>query len=78
MQLTMYGRTDCCLCDDMWSVVETVGRERGVPVAKVDVDADPTTAAAWGDRVPVLCIDDEPAFVYRVSAATLRARLAGR
>lgn len=77
MQLTMYGRAECCLCDDMWSVVEAVGRERGIPAVKVDVDGDPAAAAAYGDRIPVLCIDDEPAFVYRVSAAALRARLPG-
>lgn len=75
MQLTMYGRMDCCLCDEMWSVVEAVGRERGLAVRKVDVDADPVTAAAYGDRIPVLCIDDEPAFEHRVSAAALCARL---
>jgi hypothetical protein len=75
MQLTMYGRAECCLCDEMWSVVEMVGREQGVPAVKVDVDADPATAAAYGDRVPVLCIDGEPAFVHRVSAALLRTRL---
>lgn len=76
MQLTMYGRSECCLCDEMWSVVEVVGRERGLPVAKLDVDDDPGTAAEYGDRIPVLVIDGEPAFVYRVSAAALRARLA--
>jgi hypothetical protein len=76
MQLTMYGRTECCLCDEMWSVVEAVGRERGVPAVKVDVDGDPDLADAYGDRVPVLCIDGVPAFVYRVTASKLRDRLA--
>jgi len=76
MQLTMYGRAECCLCDEMWSVVEVVGREQGVSAVKVDVDGDPVAEAAYGDRVPVLCIDGEPAFVHRVSAAALRARLA--
>jgi hypothetical protein len=75
MRLTMYGRSECCLCDEMWSVVEIVGRERGLAVEKVDVDGDPTLMAAYGDRVPVLCVDGEPAFVYRVSAPALRARL---
>ena len=73
----MYGRADCCLCDDMWVVVQEVGRELGATVSKLDVDADSETAVAYGDRIPVLCIDGKPAFQYRVSARALRARLGG-
>jgi len=73
----MYGRAECCLCDEMWAVVQTVGREVGASLRKLDVDEEPALAEAYGDRVPVLCIDGEPAFVHRVSARALRTRLGG-
>jgi thiol-disulfide isomerase/thioredoxin len=77
MQLTMYGREECCLCDEMWAVVEPMAREHGVPVEKIDVDSDPALARAYGERVPLLCIDGRPAFKYRVTGDALRTRLAG-
>jgi hypothetical protein len=76
MQLTMYGRAECCLCDEMWVVVDAVAREHGVAARKVDVDTDPALATAYGERVPVLCIDGRMAFKHRVTPEALRARLA--
>jgi hypothetical protein len=75
MQLTLYGRTDCCLCDDMAAVAGVVAAERGLAVGKVDVDGDPALAAAYGDRVPVLCLGDRELVWGRVSARALRALL---
>jgi len=75
MRLTLYGRTDCELCDDMAALVRRVAGERGLPVEMVDVDGDPRLAAQYGLDVPVLCIDGEAVFRHRVTEAALRARL---
>jgi thiol-disulfide isomerase/thioredoxin len=76
MQLTLYGRKDCCLCDQMAEVVAEVAAERGLGVVKVDVDDDPALAAAYGDEVPVLCSGSRRIVSGRVSARALRALLA--
>jgi hypothetical protein len=76
MQLTLYGRKDCCLCDQMAAVVAVVARERGDEVVKVDVDDDPALAAAYGHEIPVLCAGSERVVSGRVSLRALRAILA--
>jgi Glutaredoxin-like domain (DUF836) len=75
MRLTLYGRADCELCDEMVAVVERVAGESGLRVESVDVDGDPRLAAEYGFDVPVLCIDGQKAFQHRVTEAALRARL---
>lgn len=76
IQLTLYSRAGCHLCDEMRAVVEAVGREVPLDLAVVDVDGDPVLLRAYGDEVPVLSVNGKRAFAVRVDAATLRARLA--
>jgi hypothetical protein len=75
IRITLYGRADCHLCHEMRVVVEAVGRRMPLVVDEVDVDGDPALAAAYGDEVPVLCINGRKAFSARVDAARLEARL---
>jgi hypothetical protein len=60
----------------MRAVVEAVGREVPLLLEEVDVDRDAALAAAYGEEVPVLCVNGRKAFKYRVDPAALRARLA--
>jgi thiol-disulfide isomerase/thioredoxin len=76
IRITLYGRSDCPLCDAMRAVVERVARDVPIVVEHVDVDSDPALVAAYGDEVPVLCVDGRKAFAGRVDAGALRARLA--
>jgi hypothetical protein len=76
IQLTLYSRAGCHLCDEMRAVVEAVGREVEISLAVVDVDGDPKLLRAYGDEVPVLAVNGEKAFAVRVDAPALRARLA--
>ena len=76
IRLTLYGRTDCHLCAEMRAVVEDVVHDIPAALEELDVDSDPALAAAYGDEVPVLCVNGRKAFKYRVDAPALRARLA--
>jgi glutaredoxin len=75
IRVTLYSRRDCHLCHDMRAVVDAVGRRVPLVVDEVDVDADPAIRDAYGDEVPVLCVNGRKAFKYRVDAAALEARL---
>jgi hypothetical protein len=79
IRVTLYGRADCHLCHRMRAVVDGVIRGASlagrVVVEEVDVDGDPGLVAAYGDEVPVLCVNGAKAFAHRVDADTLRARL---
>jgi hypothetical protein len=80
IRLTLYGRADCHLCDEMRRVVEAVTHEAQrsgeIVLEEVDIDATPGLEAAYGSEVPVLCVNGRKAFTYRVAVDELRARLA--
>ena len=76
IRLTLYGRADCHLCEEMRAVIEDVARQIPLVLEHVDVDGDPALAAAYGAEVPVLSVNGRRAFKYRVEAPALRARLA--
>jgi len=73
MPLTLYGRKDCCLCDEMAEVVAVVAGEQRLEVVKVDVDDDPALAEAYGHEIPVLCLGTQRIVSGRVSLRALRA-----
>lgn len=75
IRVTLYMRADCHLCHEMRSVVDGVARRMPLEVEEVDVDGDPALVTAYGDEVPVLCVNGRKAFKYRVDAPALRARL---
>jgi len=75
LRVTLYSRHGCHLCEEMRAVVAAVERELPLEVDEVDVDGDPALATAYGDEVPVLFVNGQKAFKYRVDAAALRARL---
>jgi len=75
-RVVLYGRSDCCLCDDMKAVVDEVRRDVPFTLDVVDIGGDPALEATYGSEIPVLVIDGRKAFKYRVDAAALRRRLA--
>jgi hypothetical protein len=74
--LTLVGRHECHLCDEMKAVVEAVAAGSPVTIEVRDVDADPALVRQYGDEVPVLLVNGRKAFKYRVTAAELRRRIA--
>ncbi len=73
MQLTVYSRTSCHLCDEMVGGL----RERGLEPEIIDVDRDPELASRYGLRVPVLVIDEEEICHFHLDAARLDRVLGG-
>jgi len=77
MPILLYTRRGCHLCEAAEDILATAG----VDAELVDVDRDPSLAAAFGLRVPVLEVDGavliEGRFDQEPAAAVL-ARLRGR
>lgn len=73
--VTLFGKPGCCLCDDARRVVQAVRSERAFELEEVDVSLDPVLHRRYGERVPVVCVDGEEAFEYRVDPAELQRRL---
>ncbi|QDX40073.1 glutaredoxin family protein [Salarchaeum sp. JOR-1] len=77
VRVTVYSREDCHLCADAIETIEAV-RERvrvDVVIEEVDVDDDPALRDAYGERVPYVFVDGDPAFKFRVDADDLEERL---
>jgi glutaredoxin len=70
--VTLYKKPDCCLCDEALEVIERVRRHHDFALEKVDISADPTLLRQHGERIPVVLVDGEEVFVYRVDEHALR------
>ena len=56
--LTLYGRRDCHLCDEMRAALEHWRTRLGFVLALKDIDEDPELVARFGNKIPVLMHDD--------------------
>ena len=52
MDLILYSREDCHLCEDAWALATAIAPER--PIQVVDVDEEPALEERYGLLVPVL------------------------
>jgi glutaredoxin len=76
--VTLYTREDCSLCVVARETIESVAADLdGVAVALdvVDVDTDPDLADEYGERVPYVLVDGNPAFKYEIEERDLRLKL---
>jgi glutaredoxin len=73
--VTLYGKPGCHLCEDAREAVRRVRAERPFYLREVDVTLDPVLHREYGERIPVLTLDDEELFEYVVEEAVLIKRL---
>ena len=74
-QLVLYSRKDCCLCEDMKTIINSVAKKIPLSLEEIDVDTSTELRNAYGEEVPVLYIDGRKAFKYNVTARELEIRL---
>jgi hypothetical protein len=72
----LYKKPDCCLCDEALEVIERVQRDHDFALEQVDIRSDPELLGRHGERIPVILVDGDEKFVYRVDEGKLR-RLVG-
>jgi len=75
MELTLYTRSRCHLCEEAKATLAPVLLEFGVALKEVDVDTDPALAARFGEQVPVLMLDDRKLAKHRIDARQVRRAL---
>ena len=73
--LTLYGRPECHLCDEMKAVVPPIAAEFGCRIETIDITGDIDLERRFGHEVPVLLVNGRKAFKYRVTERELRKRL---
>jgi glutaredoxin len=75
IQLTLYTRPECHLCDDMKGIVYLLARELGCVLEEVDISGDAELEGRFGTEIPVLFVNGRKAFKYRLTERELRKRL---
>ncbi|RLK60649.1 glutaredoxin-like protein DUF836 [Actinokineospora cianjurensis] len=68
-------RQGCHACEVAESDVARICADLGVTWSAVDVDGDPELRGEYGDRVPVILVDDAEHGYWRVEEDRLRAAL---
>jgi glutaredoxin len=76
-RVTLYTAQSCWLCEPVRELVGRLRPELGFELAEVDITGVPELERRYREWIPVVEIDGERAFVYRVDEDELRARLAG-
>ena len=75
LNLTLYSRPECCLCEDMKAVLAQVRQDMPFQLEEIDISLDPELEARFGQEIPVLFINGRKAFKYRLTTSELRRRL---
>jgi glutaredoxin len=73
--VTLYGKPGCHLCETAYQAVLEVREERDFELEEVDVSLDPGLNRDYGERIPVVAVDGEELFEYRIDPAELKERL---
>jgi glutaredoxin len=74
-RLVLYFRTDCCMCEEMKTVIRRAAERTPVEIEEIDIDNSADLKQKYGEEVPVLFINGRKAFKYRLTARQLAARL---
>ena len=74
-RLQLLRREGCHLCDVAAETLARIGAEAGLELVAVDVDTDPEMQAEYGDRVPVVLLDDREHSYFTVDVPRLRRDL---
>jgi glutaredoxin len=68
-------KKDCCLCDDAKKIIEQVIAEVPAELKMTDIESDPELFERYQEKIPVVLINGEESFMYKVHPITLRKKL---
>ena len=75
IRVEVYGKRDCCLCDEAKAVLIKVQREIPFDLHEIDIESTPDLYATYAERIPLVLVNGRIAFKFRVQEAALRRRL---
>jgi thioredoxin-like negative regulator of GroEL len=76
LELVLYTRPGCHLCEDMKHAIEAAGAGGRFHLREVDIDTDPALVALYGLSIPVLTIAGRVAFKGRLTRDEFLKKLA--
>ena len=73
--VVIYGKKDCCLCDAAKETLQKAALEFPLQIREIDIESDPEMNERYKEEIPVITIQGERAFRYKVHETTLRKKL---
>ncbi|NTW83839.1 MAG: glutaredoxin family protein [Chlorobiaceae bacterium] len=74
--VTIYGKKECCLCDEAMVIIQKVAATVPFMLEKKDITEDPELLERFATSIPVIFVDGRQVFKYRVIERRLRELLA--
>jgi hypothetical protein len=79
IELTLYHRPGCHLCDEMRDALRDVLGEYPPAIShrlrEIDIDRDPLLRARYGVLIPVLCLGEREICHYHLDPSALKQAL---
>ena len=75
LNVRLYTRRGCHLCDDVHSLIEAVRDEFEFALQIIDIDSDPILQSDFGCSIPVVTINGGNRVALRVNEERLRRAL---
>ena len=76
LQITLYTRPGCHLCEEARQQMAPVLAEFGAELLEVNIDADPALRELYSNDVPVIFLGARKIAKHRVNLVQLRRQLA--
>lgn len=71
-RLTLYGRSHCGLCEQMWHELEALPERERFDLETVDIDSQPALIQRYGTLIPVLAAGGQELCHYFLDPEVLR------
>src|SRR6516162_8483670 len=75
IQIDIYSRPGCHLCDDAKEVIERVQSRFSFSLRVINIETDPALEKAYGEQIPVVFINGNKAFKYHVDEKELEQKV---
>ena len=78
IRIDVYSRPGCHLCDEAKEVIDRVRSRHLFDLNVINIALDPSLEAMYGAEIPVVLINGNKAFKYRVEMKEFLKKLAAR
>jgi glutaredoxin len=75
IQIDIYSRPGCHLCDEAKEVVERVRARFPFSLRVINIETDSELETRYGEQIPVVFINGNKAFKYHVDEAELEKKV---
>ncbi len=73
--VTIYGKFDCCLCNQALAVLEPLQDSLHFNLEQIDITGNINLLVEFGEYIPVVFVDGVHVFNYRVNENRLKELL---